>query len=506
MGIRFGLFLATFFAISFVKSQQLVPSIDSLRHHIYYLASDELKGRKTGEEGGKLAADYIKNRFQTYGLEPISGNSYSYPYQLMRTHKDYAVVTYKENILFWPWHLYMVSNYKQNDTLFNKLVFAGYGSDAELEQLQLNGKAIAFIADQPQEAYQVIKNIQNKYGTITFFVLFTKKNVRVDNAWSIDYKMYDYMLPSDFEKLKSIKITEPWASPPSGDSLNIFYCFPNVMRNVFDKTDAELETLAKDNKNQKGQLLPAFPEPEIEIFISYSDSLDIAAVENVGGFIKGKDTTQTIILSAHYDHLGEDYGQLYHGADDNASGTAALLENARLIALDAQQGRIPERNILFLAFSGEEMGLLGSKAFVSQPPFPLNQVVLNINMDMIGRWDEQHEMNKNFVYLLTAGHQSRKYFKLGKHGLNLPSGFTVSKNPGFNEKLTFKYGSDHYSFLSNKVPIAIFFTGLHYDYHTSSDIAEKINYPNLTIITGLVYQYITKVSNNKTSYPLPSHK
>jgi len=477
-----------------------------LRHHIYYLASDELKGRKTCEDGGKLAADYIKNRFQAYGLEPVSGESYSYPYQLIRKHKNYAVVTCQENILFWSWHLYMVSNYQQNDTLFNKLVFAGFGSEQELENLQLKGKAIAFIANQPHEAYQTIKNIQEKYGIINFFVLFTKKNVLVENAWSVDYQMYDYALPADFEKLKSIKKTEPWVQPPTGDSLNIFYCFPDIMRNVFNKTDVELETLAKENKKQKGQLLAAFPQPELEIFISYSDSLDIAAVENVGGFVKGKDTTQTIILSAHYDHLGEDYGQLYHGADDNASGTAALIENARLIALDAQQGRIPERNILFLAFSGEEMGLLGSKAFVGQPPFPLTQVVLNINMDMIGRWDERHEMNKNFVYLLTAGNQSRKYFKLGKKGLDLPSGFMVSKNPGFDEKLTFKYGSDHYSFLSKKIPIAVFFTGLHYDYHTSSDIAEKINYPNLTVITGMVYQYITKVSNNKTRFPLPNNK
>ncbi|HAN00235.1 MAG TPA: hypothetical protein DCQ26_16700 [Marinilabiliales bacterium] len=494
--VNWGIGIAACVCPVIIKAQPIVPSIDSLRHHVYELASEDYKGRQTGEEGQKMAANYIKHRFLTYGLDPLSGKSFFYPYQIVSKQKDYVVVKNQGNILFWPWHFFFVSNTPQNDTIKTKLIFAGFGSEAELANLDVTGKAVAFIADNPQEAYQTILHIQQLKGTRSFFIIFPDNNRDVEKAWGVEYQMTDNYLPDEWQRLQSEVIKEPWARPTVTDSLNIFYCFPNVLRNMFLLTDKELESIAKENLKSKEASLAYLIQPDLQCLVHYSDSLITKPVENVGGFIKGTDTSHTIVVSAHFDHIGEELGRINYGADDNASGTSVLLEVSRLMAGQTQQGKKPACNVLFMAFSGEEMGLLGSMAFTSQPTIPLEQIVCNINLDMIGRWDKAHTWNKEFVYLLTAGNNHKELYKIGKHKLklDLPSGFEVSHNPGPKERLAFKYGSDHYSFLTKGVPVAFFFTGLHEDYHTPNDIPEKLNYPNMTTITYMVYQYINQVA------------
>lgn len=496
------LLLFFFVSTTFVLAQNQVASLDSLKKNVYFLASDSLKGRATGKEGQKLAAEFIASKFQQFGIEPLSGKGYFQTYSLMRDHRNYAVVKGSGNLLFWPWHFFFVSNFEHNDTLLTNLLFAGFGSLQEMKGLNSKGKAIAFVAEEPATAYQTLLKIKAEYGTKTFFVIFPKKNKTVEDAWSASYYMADYQLPEVYERNKLRKIAEPWATAVNQDSLNIFYCFPDVLRNVFSSTDAELYKLALNNQKTDENLLADFIQPQIECLINYSFKTDEIHVENVVSLIKGKDTTQTVVISAHYDHLGEEMGRIYYGADDNASGSAALLESARLIALDIQQSILPERNILFVAFSGEELGLLGSKAFVSSNWLNPLQVVLNINMDMVGRWDERHENNRDFVYLLTAGKYNKQLERIGKRAIDIPKGFKVSTKPGPHERMIFKYGSDHYSFLNKGIPISVFFTGLHPDYHTPNDTPNKINYKNLTNITTVVYRYMHQVSYNKDKYPL----
>ena len=478
-----------------IWSQNSNASADTLKKHVYYLASDELKGRDTGKEGQRIAAAYISTAFDNYGLKKMPNNSYYHWYNLKKKHSNHLVVKNNDNTLFWPWHFYYASGYNHNDTLNTQIVFAGYGSNAEIEPLNITDKAIAFIAESPQQAYKTIMRISKTYGNRYYFVIFQKNNKSINKAWGIEYQLSSYNLPQYFNKTYSQTIVEDWTLP--SDSLNIYYCFANVLQNVFMMNDKGLQKAADKNKNEDYGLLSYIMQPKISCIINYSDTIENIKAENVGGFILGNDTSKTVIVTAHYDHIGEKSGKINYGADDNASGTAALLEIARLMAQNAKNGIKPEANLLFMAFSGEELGLLGSEAFVADSMIDIGKIYLNINMDMIGRWDKRHENNRNFVYLLTIGNKSKQLFKIGKKKLDLPEGFEVSNKPGAKEKMLFRYGSDHYSFIKKDIPASVIFTGLHDDYHTPRDTPEKINFQNLTTITNMVYQYIYKVSESK---------
>lgn len=473
-------------------AQNHSASVDTIKRHVYYLASEELKGRNTGYEGQKMAAEYIAEQFKRYGVATFSNSGYYHYYSLSRLYRNEIFVKGGGSVMFWPWHFYYVTGYNHQEQKNTNLVFVGYGSDKDLEPLSINGNAVALVAKSPGQAFDVIKNIASNYSCNTFFVIFPKRDKDVSIAWGNHYQMSGYDLPYKFENRKLQIVKEEWNN--FNDSLNVFYCFPNVLKNLFMLSDDELLKVANNNVIQNYSLLPSIMKPQINYSINYIDSVETMSVENVCGYIKGNDTTKTLVLSAHYDHVGEDQNGINYGADDNASGTAALLETARLMAIDAQNGKKPEVNVLFVAFSGEELGLLGSKSFVRDTNIALNEIKLNVNMDMLGRWDEKHNKNKDFVYLLTAGEQSKALYGIGKKNIDLPKGFDLSFKPGAKEKMVFKYGSDHHSFYEKDISVAIFFTGLHDDYHTPGDTPDKINYTNLTNITNIVYQYVYKAA------------
>jgi hypothetical protein len=484
-----------------LMAQNQVANTEKIKEHVYYLTSDSLKGRETGTRGGQLAAEYIANQFGNFGLVPLAADNYYHEFELVRKHRNSLLVKNQGVLLFWPWHFYYVANYNQADTMATKLVFAGFGTAEELEKLPIKNKALAFIAENPVEAYNTVLQIKKDYGNTRFFVIFSKRNKLMEEAWGYDYVLSDYQLPDDFNQRREKSPAADWNTLPVDDSLSIYYCFPNVLKKLFSLSDKELITLAKQNRKQDFTLLQTVYQPELELLSNYKNAtVDTILVANVGGSFKGKDTTQNIVVTAHYDHLGEDFGRIYYGADDNASGTAAMLENARLISNDYKKGIIPERNILFLAFTAEELGLYGSEAFVQSNLFDKNGTILSINLDMVGRWDKKHEKNRDFVYLLTAGNKRLKWFAVGKRQINLPENFQVTHRAGLNEKRTFKYGSDHYSFFTREIPVAVFFTGLHPDYHTPKDTPDLLNYKNLTNISTVVYRYIHQVSYYKSPF------
>lgn len=476
------------------------PSFELLKKHVYVLASDSMAGRATGETGQKMAAKYIANQFKASGIEPLNGHSYYHKYLLKKKRKNFVAVQSKANYLVWPWHFYFVSSFNQNDTLNKKLVFAGFGSIDEARSINIENKAVAFISKNPKEAYQNILKLKEEFGNRTYFVMLPHKNEMLDKAWRDEYYTSLFALPEKFEQNMDNQINEPWNKPYKADSLTIFYCFNDVLRNFFMLSDNQLEKAAKENRTADENRLSNIIQPEISCIIDYKDTVVTKKVENVGGIIPGAQNDETIVVTAHYDHLGVEMGETYYGADDNASGTSVLLETARILAEKVNAGGSLRRNVMFLAFSGEEMGLLGSKAYVENPVLPLEQTVLNINMDMVGRWDSKHETNRNFVYLLTEGDKSRKLFRIGKHKLDLPPDFNISRRPGAYEKRVFTFGSDHYNFYQKDIPVAVVFTGLHDDYHTPLDTPEKLNYENLVNITDFVQQFITKIANSNKLY------
>ena len=227
------------------------------------------------------------------------------------------------------------------------------------------------------------------------------------------------------------------------------------------------------------------------------DSSGVLFGFNVGGLLIGTDLkTEIVVVSAHYDHLGKSGNRFYPGADDNASGTATVLEVAAVFDSLARQGVKSRRSVLFLLFSGEEAGLLGSSFFVINSPIPLRQLVADLNVDMVGRVDWAHRKNPDYCYLIRNS-QSAPLQNVAEAVNSQTVGLALNKG-GYdakNDPEQFFYRSDHYNFAKLGIPALFFTSGQHPDYHQPSDTADKINYDALQKRATLIFQTAWRVAN-----------
>ena len=224
---------------------------------------------------------------------------------------------------------------------------------------------------------------------------------------------------------------------------------------------------------------------------------NIKSSENVVAFIKGSEKPEEIVvLSAHLDHVGKKDGQIYNGADDDGSGTVALLEMAQAFQKAVKDGYTPKRSILFLHVTGEEIGLYGSKFYTENPIFPLKNTVADLNVDMIGRIGEGKEGNDNYVYLIGSDKLSTELHELSEmvnsKYVNLELDYTYNDE---NDPNRFYYRSDHYNFAKNNIPIIFYFNGVHEDYHQPTDTPDKIDYDLLAKRTKLIFLTAWEVAN-----------
>lgn len=221
---------------------------------------------------------------------------------------------------------------------------------------------------------------------------------------------------------------------------------------------------------------------------------------NVVGYIKGSTyPEEVIVISAHYDHLGHKGNEkIFNGADDNGSGTIGILQIAKAFQQAIKNGNPPKRSLLFLHLVGEEIGLYGSSYYVENPIFPLKNTVVDLNIDMIGRVDEVHQTNPNYLYIIGSDKLSKEL-----HLINEKVNTTYSKlnfDYTFNDKNDpnrFYYRSDHYNFAKNNIPIIFYFNGTHQDYHKTTDTAEKINYSLLKKRCEHVFLTAWELANRK---------
>lgn len=221
--------------------------------------------------------------------------------------------------------------------------------------------------------------------------------------------------------------------------------------------------------------------------------------ENVVAFIEGSEKpNEIIVISAHLDHLGIRNGEIYNGADDNGSGTVAIMEIAEAFQKAKEAGNSPKRSILFLHVTGEEKGLLGSKYYVNNPIFPLKNTITNLNIDMIGRVDDAHEKNPNYIYLIGSDKLSTQLHNISEEinekftQINLDYTFNDDEDPN-----RFYYRSDHYNFAKNNIPIIFYFNGTHQDYHEPSDTPDKINYELLQKRAQLIFYTTWEIANRE---------
>ena len=265
---------------------------------------------------------------------------------------------------------------------------------------------------------------------------------------------------------------------------------------LFHKSYNELEKLEKEIEKGKAERDVQLQNDSLICHINTKKyRVENHPSENVIAYVEGTDKKEeAIVITAHYDHLGVRRDEVYVGADDNASGTTAVMEMARTFQLAAENGIKPKRSILFALVSGEEMGLRGSDYLVRNCPVPLENVVLNVNLDMIGRNNKNKYRYNNTAYFLTNGKNKHKYNRIAKRFDKNNPNIELSKHPGFMKKLAWSFSSDHYRFRRRNIPVVVLFTGLHPDYHTPKDTPDKINYPKATQITRLTAQTIWEIA------------
>lgn len=221
--------------------------------------------------------------------------------------------------------------------------------------------------------------------------------------------------------------------------------------------------------------------------------------ENILAFIEGAEKPEEIVVvSAHYDHVGINKGVVFNGADDNASGTVAVMKMAEDFQKKKNKGKGPKRSILFILFTAEEHGLFGSKYYVDNPVFPLENTVVNLNIDMIGRVDPEHEKNSNYVYVIGSDKLSSELKTINEACNAKTSKLLLDyKYDDPNDPMRLYYRSDHYSFAKHGVPAAFFFDGIHEDYHKETDDYEKINFPLLQKRMELISATVWEIANRE---------
>lgn len=485
----------------------------NLRAHVEYLASDKLEGRRTGEKGATAAAEYIAKAFAKIKLKPGVGRGngkssflQAFPYvtgvEAAPTGNDFRLRLSKERSEWVKTVLAKPVGFSPNANVPDTpVVYAGFGivspdlKHDDYANLDAKGKIVLVFDGNPEN--------DNPHS------MFGKFDVRTKALIARDKGAVGMLVISREEDFHEDKLTRMTFDQTLGEAaLPTFVISRTTAANILDVIEKDLKTIGLANVKSDTRAIVGFKVNLIK---------KTSQVYNPIGVLPGTDSilkNEAIVIGAHYDHLGRggqgsldvNSSKIHHGADDNASGTAAILELARQFAGERKN----KRTIIFIAFSGEEEGLLGSKYYVNNPIWPLDKTVAMINLDMVGRLKDEK--------LTVGGIGTASEWKglvnkfnwvtrtIASSTYTFGTGATKSEVLGSTPSTVFElqlnedgFGpSDHSSFYGKKIPVLFFFTGTHVDYHKPSDTFEKINYHGLTKITSYVGEIVRSVDQYPT--------
>jgi len=488
------LFIFLFYSSSYAQKATSEAAL-KIAEYVKFLASDELEGRYPGTPGNYRAADFIESKLKEFGLQPIAGTyRQTFPFPVAYKISEKNIVIWEKliekpgipkemwksipknwsvNVDFQPLAI------SENGTVSGEVVFAGYGITAkdldydDYENIDVKGKIVIVLSDSAEGKPKDERFIP--YSKLSYKAM----NAREHGAVGII-----------FVKVQS-------------DSANVFY---PLKVSSFNKSSgiiaiqASRTEIAKffpkganlyptEMEMQKTKKPKSFLIPDTKVTITVDISKETVEVPNVFGLIKGTDpelSKEYIVIGAHFDHLG--WGTenslyrgktpaIHNGADDNASGVSAILHLAEQLSKNPLK-----RSVIVVAFNGEEEGLLGSAYFVKNPPVPIEQIVLMLNFDMVGR------LRENKLNIFGTG-SSTTFDKVIDSVAVLDSLILTKGTEGYGP-------SDHSSFYSSKVPVLFLFTGAHSDYHMPSDDAEKIDCDGILKVTGFALKVLERYGNS----------
>jgi hypothetical protein len=440
---------------------------EDLKKHLFYIAGEETEGRGTGTPGLAKAAAYIENHFKQLGLLPTNGTSYQQSYELFQDSVFYSKMkignkTFEHHEDFGG----TSRNNKSENLTTSEYVYIGYGVEdstySDYKNIDVKNKIV------------VVSDGEPKLNDTTYTISGNKK--RSSWSWNLELKLEAAAKngASALFIIDTEKNNRSWTANASGiypahvikpKTINRYMVSNNLVRAIFGSID-----LSKGMKAKKATT------------INFNILQLKSSASNVAGILPGTDKKdEYVVLTAHMDHLGKDGETIYYGADDDGSGTCAILELAEAFAKAKKQGKGPRRSIVFMTVSGEEKGLWGSKYYTLNPLFPLEKTSVDLNIDMIGRtgYDYVNDAkdSANYVYVIGDDKLSTDLRPINEQANKLSSNLKLDyryndpKDPN-----RFYFRSDHYNFAEKGVPIIFYFDGEHKDYHQPSDTPDKINY------------------------------
>jgi hypothetical protein len=465
---------------------------------VKYLASPALKGRGSGSPELNEAANYIAEQFKKTGLETLNG-SYFQPFEAvigaeLGQSNQVALLgssrrTYRMRQEFVP------LSFSGSGDKTAGVVFVGYGITApeynydDYAGIDVTGKVVLVLRHEPQE-----QDNQSIFRgrEITRYAGLVSKAITARNRGAAAMVLVNDPVPHTNDRLIGLNQIDG----PSDIGIPVIQVTQAVANDWVRRAGRSLEDLQKAIDKDLSKQSFALP-PDVEVRVQTDVRQRKAALRNVVGYLPGTDPAvrdRIIVIGAHYDHLGlgeqdslapNAAGQIHYGADDNASGTAGMMELARFFSEEANR---PRHSLLFMAFSGEERGLLGSAHYVESPMIPLDRTVAMMNLDMIGR------VSRNRLYIGGVGTspQFRQWIQEENQGLGFQLDYSDSG-----------YGaSDHMSFVRRNVPVLFFFSGLHADYHKPTDTWEKQLPAETAKVLDLVSRVVKKVdaTNEKLEF------
>lgn len=437
---------------------------DDLEKHLTILASDEYEGRETGKKGQKMAAKYIAKHFEKLGLKgPVNGSHF----QTFNLTESMLSTSYfrrgDEKKLAFEDFIY----YSSSETSGEEHVTIILADDDDSMIEQYEGSYVTYLVDALGGLQPRINKAKEK-GAKGFIVI-----IKSDDEFNSTMKRFT-------PYLKRAKLS---INSRNNDNDKMIIISKALASWIFEKN---LESIKPGDKTK---------------IIFNSDYLDQpVSTENVLGYLEGTEKpNELLIITSHYDHVGIIDGKIHNGADDDGSGTVTVLELAEAFATAATKKNGPKRSILFMTVTGEEKGLLGSQYYTdTEPVFPLENTVANLNIDMVGRIDEKHTENPDYVYLIGADKLSHELHTLSenvnKTYTNLELDYTYNDE---NDPNRFYYRSDHYNFAKNHIPIIFYFNGTHPDYHQPTDTIEKIDFETMQKRARLIFHTGWELANKK---------
>lgn len=502
---------------------------DFLKKHLSAFAADSMEGRETGTEGLEKAADYLVSQYSEMGLRPVGDDgTYFQNFKLNATVSDSIVFTtyalkdgektlFDRSVASKRATANYIRGFGGTDTLSGEIVFAGFGvNDAarniqHLEGSDLKGKWVMVFQEIPhvvQGDTLVDPAVDNQSRFQEIIKMGAEGILIIPEMSSKEYRASARQAQASFGEPSNMRLA--YRDDGSG-SAGGFAGGYNVINSELAAKILNVDSI-ETYKEKIIEEITDFKPQKLDYRLShipYSSEITLET-QNIAAFHEGVDPElkdEVVVVTSHYDHLG--IGQpdstgdrIYNGADDDGSGTIGLLNFAEALTQAADEGLRPKRSILFLNVSAEEKGLLGSRYYSDHPIFPMEKTVANINTDMIGRVDEEHEKKgiEEYTYIIGSEIISSELDSLIKVANSRSGQLELDKKYNdLEDPNQFYRRSDHWHFGRKGVPFAFFFTGVHEDYHQPSDEVHKIRFEKMAKIVRTMYASTIIIAN--TDHP-----